>query len=518
MKSITLSLTLLTLAIGLIFHQPVEAQFAVRNSTFGNGGGIVGNSSFRIASTVGQPGVGETSGASFVASTGFAPIQERFAAKIGIATPSGSNVAVQPLDSTTGTNPATVTFSTVTEDGTTSLRTVTAGPPPPQGFGLGFPPTYYDLTTTAAFSGAVGVCINYTGVSFVGSESSLKLYHYENGTWVNRTASLNTANNIICASVTFLSPFVIVEPENQPLVANAGADQSVECTSQTGTPVTLDGSGSTDSDGDALTYTWRENSTIIAGPTSSPTSTVTLNLGSHTIELTVDDGNGGTDTDEVIITVGDTTPPTLTVTLSPNSLWPPNHQLVDIQATVTVSDACDAKPTLVLTSIVSNEPDNGLGDGDTPNDIQDADFGTADVTFKLRAERSGTGNGRVYTVTYTATDASGNSVTVSATVSVPKSQKKGVGPAFPNPANPEVWIPYQLDSPSEVVIRIYDVTGRLVRELEVGHQAAGFYDSKAKAAHWDGRNTRGETVASGVYFYTFQAGDFTATRKLLIAR
>ncbi len=74
MKSITRNLTLLAIAIGLIFHQPVEAQFAVRNSTFGNGSGVVSDSSFRIASTVGQPGVGETSSASFVASTGFAPI------------------------------------------------------------------------------------------------------------------------------------------------------------------------------------------------------------------------------------------------------------------------------------------------------------------------------------------------------------------------------------------------------------------------------------------------------------
>ncbi|MBM3242795.1 T9SS type A sorting domain-containing protein [Candidatus Poribacteria bacterium] len=90
--------------------------------------------------------------------------------------------------------------------------------------------------------------------------------------------------------------------------------------------------------------------------------------------------------------------------------------------------------------------------------------------------------------------------------------------AFPNPANPEVWIPYQISSDSEVVIRIYDVHGRRVRMLEPGHQAAGFYDSKAKAAYWDGRNVEGERVASGIYFYTLQAGNFTATRKLLITR
>jgi len=75
----------------------------------------------------------------------------------------------------------------------------------------------------------------------------------------------------------------------------------------------------------------------------------------------------------------------------------------------------------VLTSITSNEPDNGLGDGDTANDIQGAAFGTADFSFLLRSERSGAGTGRIYTVTYTVTDGSGNTASDSATVTIPKS-------------------------------------------------------------------------------------------------
>ncbi|MBI1924418.1 PD40 domain-containing protein [Candidatus Poribacteria bacterium] len=109
-----------------------------------------------------------------------------------------------------------------------------------------------------------------------------------------------------------------------------------------------------------------------------------------------------------------------------------------------------------------------------------------------------------------------SSAAPAATTALPKDTR--LAPAFPNPSNPEVWIPYQLSFDSEVVIRIYDVMGHLVRTVDVGHQAAGFYESKAKAAHWDGRNNRGETVASGVYFYTLQAGDFTATRKLQLRR
>ena len=89
---------------------------------------------------------------------------------------------------------------------------------------------------------------------------------------------------------------------------------------------------------------------------------------------------------------------------------------------------------------------------------------------------------------------------------------------YPNPFNPETWIPYQLADPAEVTLHIYSVKGALVRTLALGHQAAGMYQSKSRAAYWDGRNAQGEKVASGIYFYTLSAGDFSATRKLLIRK
>ncbi|MYA98488.1 hypothetical protein F4X90_02240, partial [Candidatus Poribacteria bacterium] len=89
---------------------------------------------------------------------------------------------------------------------------------------------------------------------------------------------------------------------------------------------------------------------------------------------------------------------------------------------------------------------------------------------------------------------------------------------YPNPFNPETWIPYELAEPAEVALRIYAVDGALVRRLVLGHRAAGIYRSKSRAAYWDGRNIQGEKVASGVYFYTFSAGDFEATRKMLIRK
>ena len=89
---------------------------------------------------------------------------------------------------------------------------------------------------------------------------------------------------------------------------------------------------------------------------------------------------------------------------------------------------------------------------------------------------------------------------------------------YPNPFNPETWIPYQLAKDMDVSIHIYAADGRVVRVLDVEHQTAGVYRSRSRAAYWDGRNNFGEPMASGVYFYTLTAGDFTATRKMLIRK
>ena len=89
---------------------------------------------------------------------------------------------------------------------------------------------------------------------------------------------------------------------------------------------------------------------------------------------------------------------------------------------------------------------------------------------------------------------------------------------YPNPFNPETWIPYQLAESAEVTLAIYDMNGGLVRRLAVGHQAAGMYRRRSRAAYWDGRNQLGESVASGLYFYTLTADEFTKTRRMLILK
>ena len=91
-------------------------------------------------------------------------------------------------------------------------------------------------------------------------------------------------------------------------------------------------------------------------------------------------------------------------------------------------------------------------------------------------------------------------------------------PNYPNPFNPETWIPYHLANASNVKITIYDTRGTLVRRLELGHQPAGYYTSRSRAAYWDGQNTLGERVASGIYFYQLQADNVSLLRKMLILK
>lgn len=134
--------------------------------------------------------------------------------------------------------------------------------------------------------------------------------------------------------------------------------------------------------------------------------------------LTVSDGYSD-DSDEVIVTVADTTPPELTVTVDPDVLWPPNHQLVDVTATVAVADVCDPSPTFSLDAVSSSEPDNATGDGNTTGDIEGADIGTTDLAFRLRSERRGSGDGRTYTLRYSGSDASGNATSADIEVLAP---------------------------------------------------------------------------------------------------
>jgi len=202
---------------------------------------------------------------------------------------------------------------------------------------------------------------------------------------------------------------VTVEDTTPPIL-DVPPDLVQECTSSDGATVDIGSASASDScDGSIHDIVNNHSSNLFS-------------LGSTEVVWTATDDSGNSTSAVQTITIEDSTPPSLNVSVSPSVLWPPNHKMNNITATVTASDTCDASPTIELTSVTSNEPDNVLGDGDRANDIQGAAVGVDDRSFRLRAERSGTGVGRIYTVTYTATDAAGNASTKSATVTVPHDQ------------------------------------------------------------------------------------------------
>lgn len=382
----------------------------------------------------------------------------------------------------------------------------------------------------ANFSWAPGVGCNTT--TFGGTSFDLEFYHpvtlattlvipglaspnhtltpaqYQTLLAANRQArfAVEARNGSNPATGPYLGESRLITLNRRP-VADAGADRlNVECTSPAGAAVMLNGAGSSDPDGDALTYSWTAPGIVFNNP-ASPTPTATFPGGQTIITLTVSDGiesdsdtvrvtvvdttapvvvcpaditvectehhgnpathpaiaaflnsatvsdicdptpalindapaffplgttvvtwtatddDGNMSTCSAKVNVVDTTPPVISFEVTPNALWAPNHRLVTVNATVIVSDICDPAPVFVLTSITVNEPDNGIGDGNTTQDVAGAAFGTADIAFQLRAERSGRGSGRVYTIRYTATDMSGNSAATTRQVTVAHDQR-----------------------------------------------------------------------------------------------
>ena len=212
---------------------------------------------------------------------------------------------------------------------------------------------------------------------------------------------------------------IIVTVDTTAPVVDAGSDVTVEQESHAGTQVMLNGTA-TDAVSTRFNFAWTENGMVLKteANVSETTLVYTFNFGTHVVTLYATDEANNTGSDNVTVTVIDTTPPEINATATPNNLWSPDHKYVEVQATVTVYDVCDPSPTLTFVSITSNEPDNGVGDGNTVNDIVIIN----DFTFNFRAERSGMGCGRTYTITYQATDASGNTATTTVTVEVPHNQ------------------------------------------------------------------------------------------------
>lgn len=228
----------------------------------------------------------------------------------------------------------------------------------------------------------------------------------------------------------------------------------------------------------------------------------------------------------------DQTPPELTISVSPDQLWPPNHKMVDIVVSIVTSDEYYSDPSVILESVVSSEPDDapGGGDGNTNGDIQGADFGTDDREFQLRAERDAKGSSRIYTITYKAIDVSGNEAVAVTSVSVPHDQgdlkkhsiladESSSSESYarfqnhPNPFNPETSISYTIPEASHVTLEIYNISGERIATL-INEQS----DSGYHSVNWDSKDDLGRSVAGGIYFCKIQVGSYHKTIRMLLLK
>ena len=270
---------------------------------------------------------------------------------------------------------------------------------------------------------SVGADVTLNGTGSSDPYNDALTYHWNwtggSATGVTPTAIFPPGNTTVTLTVSdgqFNSTDkvnIIVQDTTPPLV-DAGPDVAVEQESHAGTQIIINGTA-VDAVSTLFDFTWSENGIVLG---TEKNLTYTFNLGTHLVTLNATDMAGNTGSDSLTVTVIDTTPPQINVTVTPSTLWPPNHKYVKVEVTVTAYDVCDASPNITFVSISSNEADNSIGDGNTADDIVIIN----DFTFNLRAERSGTGSGRIYAITYQITDASGNFAIASVTVEVPHNQ------------------------------------------------------------------------------------------------
>lgn len=326
-----------------------------------------------------------------------------------------------------------------------------------------------------------GAVTNYTGVGIsqplditTGPDGALWFTNYGNGT-IGRITTTGTVSNY--ADPGIIAPYYITAgPDGTLWFTNIGNFHSVNCITTTGAvttyPAAADTGGgptgittgpdnaiwfsnsntasigrlradctppvvtppadvtiwTTGSSGAVVSYppaTATDNVGVTSGPTCTPASGSMSPVGTTTVTCTAEDAAGNVGSASFNVTVlFDGTPPTVSCSASPGTLWPPDHKLRVVTTAVTVEDAESGPAGFTLISVASDEPDDGLGDGDTADDIQGWMTGTADTEGLLRAERSGLGTGRVYTLTYEGADAAGNSAQCSTTVTVPHDQGK----------------------------------------------------------------------------------------------
>ena len=276
----------------------------------------------------------------------------------------------------------------------------------------------------------------------------------------------------------------------------------------------------TDADDDTLTYSLGgtdASSFSIDTTTGQLQTNAALDYdtkNSYSVTVSVSDGNGGSDSITVTINVTD---------LVGTSIISTN--ITTCSVTHKSGDVYDAtiEGTLTASQSVRSLTVHGYVNGPIPIGTDRIGFLDAGETANFSVTGTWTHDGSTsqdcdviltYVMIPVRIPIEGNNAPVGQLVR----SETVLLPNYPNPFNPETWIPYQLAKPAEVTLTIYNMRGVVVRTIALGHQAAGVYTSRSRAIHWDGRNMFGEKVATGLYFYTLKTGDFTATRKMLIRK
>jgi hypothetical protein len=287
--------------------------------------------------------------------------------------------------------------------------------------------------------------------------------------------------------------------------------------------------GATDDDNDTLTYTLGGTNASAFKIVSTSGQLQTKDAldyeakSSYSVTVSVSDSNGGSDSIAVTISVTNVeekpkfASSTYTLEVAENTAADTNIGEAFEDLVSNTGDVTKAALTFTMhrADRVSFTIDSDTGQLKTKDPL-DYEIKTS-YTVAIRANEDSSdpqGDFGVTIVTINVTDVENDRAAAAPSVPV----KTALLPNFPNPFNPETWIPYQLSEPADVSLTIYNMRGVVVRKLKLGLQPAGVYQSRSRAIHWDGRNDIGEKVASGVYLYTLRAGDYTATRKMLIRK